>query len=64
MKEHVCKVDDKNLSLQERELDRNNYALPDGNFLHIDSASTEFSEFFFSRQRINEKDKNAPVKLY
>ncbi|KRX08954.1 hypothetical protein PPERSA_08157 [Pseudocohnilembus persalinus] len=58
IKETVCKVDDKNLSLQERELDRNNYPLPDGNFLHIDSASTEYSEFFFTRQRVNEQDKN------
>ena len=54
-KENVCKVDDKNSSVGEMQLDRKDYHLPDGEIIQFDRARSEYSEYFFTRQsRTNE----------
>ena len=57
IKETICRVDYRGLTTGEMQLERTDYELPDGNFVHFDTARSKYSEYFFAPQ-----DPNAPSK--
>lgn len=49
IKENVCRVDDKGMSIGEMQQEKSECELPDGTPLQFDTARSEFCEYFFSR---------------